>query len=96
MLEGIGPLHLLIVLVIALIIIGPGKLPSVGKALGESIREFRKSVSDVKESVSLEPTQATAPAVALPPPVAPASEPPVAAAASQPEATVLPRSDAKA
>jgi len=46
MLEGIGPLHLLIVLVVALIVIGPGKLPEVGSALGKGIREFRSAVSD--------------------------------------------------
>ncbi len=53
MIEGITPLHLVLVLAIALIVIGPGKLPSVGKALGESIREFRKATTDVKEAVGV-------------------------------------------
>lgn len=36
----------LIILAIALVIFGPGKLPQVGKALGEGIRNFRKASSD--------------------------------------------------
>ena len=38
-----NPLHWAILLVIVLIIFGPGKLPSVGNALGKSIREFKKA-----------------------------------------------------
>jgi sec-independent protein translocase protein TatA len=50
---NIGPAELIIVLVIALLVIGPGKLPDVGSALGKSIREFRRAATDVQESVSL-------------------------------------------
>ena len=49
-----GP-EIIILLVIALLVLGPGKLPEVGSALGKSIREFRKAASDVKESVNVEP-----------------------------------------
>jgi TatA/E family protein of Tat protein translocase len=52
--NGIGPLELIIVLVIALIVVGPGRLPDVGAALGKSIREFRQAASDTKDAVSLE------------------------------------------
>jgi len=38
------PGHLLIILVIALIIFGPGKLPELGSSLGKGIREFKKTV----------------------------------------------------
>ncbi len=51
MLSGIGG-HLpeiIIVLVVILIIWGPGKLPDVGAALGKGIREFRKASSDVHD-----------------------------------------------
>ena len=48
-----GPLELVIILVIALLILGPGKLPEVGSALGKSIREFRKASSDVQEAVKV-------------------------------------------
>ena len=72
---NIGPGELIIVLIIALLVVGPGKLPDVGAALGKSIREFRKAATDVKESTSLEaPAPAAAPAAA-PVPAAPAAVP---------------------
>jgi sec-independent protein translocase protein TatA len=41
MFEGLfQPMHLIIILVIVLIIFGPGKLPEIGKGLGKSIRDF--------------------------------------------------------
>ena len=49
-----GPLELVIILVIALLVLGPGKLPDVGAALGKSIKEFRKASSDVQEAVKLD------------------------------------------
>lgn len=49
-----GPLELVIILVIALVILGPGKLPDVGASLGKSIREFRKASSDVQDSVRID------------------------------------------
>ncbi len=73
---NIGPGELIIVLIIALIVVGPGKLPDVGSALGKSIREFRKAASDVKESTSLEAaTPAPAPAPVAAPAPAPAPAP---------------------
>ncbi len=48
-----GP-ELILILIIALIVIGPGKLPDVGAALGRSIREFRKAASDVKDATKVE------------------------------------------
>jgi sec-independent protein translocase protein TatA len=53
MFEGLlQPMHLIIILVIALVIFGPGKLPELGKGLGKSIREFKKAMSvDEKEPV---------------------------------------------
>lgn len=68
MIEGITPLHLVLVLVIALIVIGPGKLPSVGKALGESIREFRKATTDVKEPLPVEAAPLAAGGATVDPP----------------------------
>ena len=38
-------MHLLIILVIVLIIFGPGRLPEIGKGLGQSIRGFKKAIS---------------------------------------------------
>jgi sec-independent protein translocase protein TatA len=42
---NIGPLELVIVLIIALIIFGPKRLPELGRSLGRGLREFRSSVA---------------------------------------------------
>ncbi len=42
---NIGPLELAIVLIIALVVFGPKRLPELGRSLGRGIREFRGSVS---------------------------------------------------
>ena len=54
---NIGAPELILILVIALIVLGPGKLPEVASSLGRSVREFRKAATDVKDAASLEPTQ---------------------------------------
>ena len=46
-----GPWELILLLVIVLIIFGPGKLPDIGNAVGKGIREFRKASTDLEESV---------------------------------------------
>jgi sec-independent protein translocase protein TatA len=74
---NIGPLELIIILAIALLIIGPGKLPDVGAALGKSIREFRKASSDVQEAVNVSVDTSPLP----PTPAAPVA--PVSPAATQ-------------
>ena len=45
MFNTIGPTELIIVLVIALIVLGPKRLPEAGKALGKGMREFKESLS---------------------------------------------------
>jgi sec-independent protein translocase protein TatA len=42
---SIGPLELVVVLVIALIVLGPKKLPEVGRSVGRGMREFKESLS---------------------------------------------------
>lgn len=44
-LGGIGPTEIIIVLVIALLVLGPKRLPGLGKSLGTGMREFKESVS---------------------------------------------------
>ena len=43
---GIGVPELVLILIIGLVVFGPGKLPGVGKALGQSIKEFKQANSD--------------------------------------------------
>ncbi len=51
MFEGLfQPMHLILILVIAVVIFGPGKLADIGGALGKSIREFKKALADDKDS----------------------------------------------
>ena len=102
--NGFGPIELIVILIIALIVVGPGKLPDVGSALGKSIREFRKAATDVKDSASLDatptpstptvqPPAAESPAPVLPPP-APAAPPVVPAAGAAAPAPSAPAEDA--
>jgi sec-independent protein translocase protein TatA len=42
---NVGPMELILVLVIALVVLGPKRLPEAGKALGKGLREFKDSVS---------------------------------------------------
>lgn len=55
-LPSIGPWELILILAIALIIFGPGKLPEVGKALGRGLREFRGAAKEVTDQVSIDTT----------------------------------------
>ncbi|GAE37338.1 twin-arginine translocase TatA/TatE family subunit [Halalkalibacter akibai] len=47
MLQNIGIPGLILVLVIALIIFGPSKLPEIGKAFGQTLREFKRSTNEI-------------------------------------------------
>ena len=46
---GLGPMELAIILVIALVIFGPSRLPGLGKAMGDAIRGFKKGVEGADE-----------------------------------------------
>ena len=87
---GLQPVHLIFILVIALIVVGPGKLPDVGASLGKTIKEFRKAASDVQDATSMTGATAAAPAAATAPaPVAPAPAPVQAAPAPVQAAPVV-------
>ena len=47
--------ELILILVIALVVFGPGKLPEIGKALGKGINEFKSSMTDISK---IEPEKA--------------------------------------
>jgi TatA/E family protein of Tat protein translocase len=51
---GIGMPELIIILVIALIVIGPSKLPDLAKALGKGMAEFKKATQEIKESLDVD------------------------------------------
>jgi sec-independent protein translocase protein TatA len=88
-----GPAELIIILVIALLILGPGKLPDVGAALGRSIREFRKASSDFDDvrrvdTSPMPPSTPTSASPAAPPNTGAAITPP---ADPNPEPTAEPK-----
>lgn len=43
---GLGTSELIVILIIALVVFGPQRLPQIGGAIGKSIKEFKKSLSD--------------------------------------------------
>jgi TatA/E family protein of Tat protein translocase len=92
---NIGPGELILILVIALVVLGPGKLPDVASSLGRSIREFRKAATDVSDAGKLDvpvtTPAATTPAATLPaaPTPAPAPTAPPPPPVSDPPATAV-------
>jgi sec-independent protein translocase protein TatA len=73
MLGNIGPLEIIVVLIIALIVFGPKRLPELGSSLGRGIREFRSTVTgekdDDEDDDEVKAIRATAP------PTAPVEQP---------------------
>lgn len=45
---NIGPLELILIMVVVLVVFGPGKMPEVARALGKAVREFRKASASVQ------------------------------------------------
>ncbi|HEX5608571.1 MAG TPA: twin-arginine translocase TatA/TatE family subunit [Solirubrobacterales bacterium] len=58
---NIGPMEIGIVLVIALVVFGPKRLPELGKSLGKGIREFRGSIGGEKDEPAIEAPAKPAP-----------------------------------
>jgi sec-independent protein translocase protein TatA len=54
---GIGMPELIVIFVIALVVFGPGKLPDLGKSLGEAIRGFKKAVDEPEKLPEDKPTK---------------------------------------
>ena len=52
----LGTGELILILAIALIVVGPSKLPELGKSLGRTINEFKKFSKEIKDDISLEDT----------------------------------------
>ena len=57
---NVGPLELVVVLIIALVIFGPKRLPELGRSMGKGIREFRSSISGKGDDDEDEPSKPAA------------------------------------
>lgn len=49
---GIGGMEILVILVIALVVFGPKKLPEMGRSLGKAIREFKSAGNELQEELT--------------------------------------------
>lgn len=72
----IHPLWIVALIVIVLIVFGPGKLPELGGAIGKGLREFRKATSELTNEVTKASTTDDTTARPQPPSPPPAQEPP--------------------
>lgn len=72
--ENIGFTELLLIFVVALVIFGPQKLPSLGRSLGSALREFRKAARDITEELSRAASLDEPPAAPRPNSARPATE----------------------
>jgi TatA/E family protein of Tat protein translocase len=52
---GLGMPELLVILAVALIVIGPKRLPDIARALGKGMREFRKATNEIKQNIDFDP-----------------------------------------
>lgn len=57
---GLSPLHLLLVILVALLVLGPSRLPDTAAALGKSVREFRRALEGEPEPTAPAPSAAEA------------------------------------
>lgn len=88
-LPSIGPGELILILIIALVVLGPGKLPDVASSLGRSVREFRKAATDVTEAGKLDASSSSSSSAS-----SSTSSQPAAAAPAAPGAPPAPPADA--
>jgi sec-independent protein translocase protein TatA len=80
----IHPIWIIAILVVVLIIFGPGRLPELGAGIGKAMREFRKATSELTSEVTHSTEPAPTPPAAAPPPAAPAPTESTPAQGSEP------------
>jgi sec-independent protein translocase protein TatA len=68
---NIGPLELMVILIIALLVVGPKRLPEVGRSIGRGIREFRKAQEEVQKTIQSALDEGPSPQPPKPAPSAP-------------------------
>jgi TatA/E family protein of Tat protein translocase len=51
---NIGPTELIVILVLALIIFGPSRLPEIGRTVGKSLREVRKATDEIRKDIAID------------------------------------------
>ena len=90
---GIGMPELIIIMVIALIVIGPHKLPDLARSLGKGLAEFKKASEDFQRNIQ-EEARKSEEKVETPQQVAPAPEPGHVAAATPAEHDAVEKKDA--
>ncbi|MFP6655151.1 MAG: twin-arginine translocase TatA/TatE family subunit [Myxococcota bacterium] len=54
---GIGPMELMAILVVALLVFGPKRIPELARTLGRGLAEFRRASSDLRQSLALDDLQ---------------------------------------
>jgi TatA/E family protein of Tat protein translocase len=94
---GLGPTELIVILVLALLVLGPSRIPEVAGSLGKAIRSFRRATRELRDQIDIEdevrrPLEDLRAALRdepqhLPPPISPIITPPpeaVASSASEP------------
>jgi sec-independent protein translocase protein TatA len=101
---NIGPQELLIILVIALLVVGPQRLPALGRSIGRGLRELRKAQDEVKRTINVnlddEPpnggaSRRSAHRPPTPPADRPNAQPPVAPDATPTASEPLPASEVR-
>jgi sec-independent protein translocase protein TatA len=60
---NIGPQELLLILIVALVVVGPQRLPELGRTIGRTLREFRKIQDDVKDTLKFDLNEGSEPYV---------------------------------
>jgi len=54
---GLGSQEIMIILLIAVVLFGAGKLPQIGEGMGKAIKNFKKAAKDAEEAVDITPSE---------------------------------------